>query len=227
MTFPRFRPVADHAVLVEFADEIGDAAHERVLQLDRALAAEAAPGQREVIPAYVSLLVDFDPTVTDHASVAAALRARLAAPATASPPARLHEVPVCYDPPFDGDLADVASLTGLSTEAVIAAHLSGDYRVFLYGFAPGYAYLAGVPPQLHLPRKPAPVRDVAAGSVIVAGQQCIVTTLQMPTGWWRIGRSPVRILTGDAARPFLFDVGDRVRFTRIDRVAFEAAEGEA
>ena len=63
-------------------------------------------------------------------------------------------------------------------------------------------------------------------SVIVAGPQCLVTTVRMPTGWWIIGRSPDRILTGDAARPFLFDVGDRVVFRRIGRAEFVARAGE-
>jgi inhibitor of KinA len=66
------------------------------------------------------------------------------------------------------------------------------------------------------------VRGVAAGSVIIAGPQCLVTTLTMPTGWWIIGRSPTRILTSDPARPFLFDVGDKVRFRRISRAEFAA-----
>ena len=58
---------------------------------------------------------------------------------------RLHEVAVCYEAPSARDLEAVAERTGLSVEAVINAHLSGDYQVYLYGFAPGYAYLAGTP----------------------------------------------------------------------------------
>jgi len=63
---------------------------------------------------------------------------------------------------------------------------------------------------------------VPGGSVLIAGPQCLVSTLTMPTGWWVIGRSPTRILTGDEDRPFLFDVGDRVSFRRIDRATYEA-----
>ena len=92
----------------------------------------------------------------------------------------------------------------------------------MYGFAPGYAYLAGVPGAIHMPRKLAALRGVAAGSVLIAGPQCLVSTITMPTGWWVIGRSPTRILTGDPARPFLFDVGDFVRFRRITRAEYEA-----
>ena len=104
---------------------------------------------------------------------------------------------------------------------MIAAHLAGEYRVFMYGFAPGYAYLAGVPEALRMPRKATAVRGIAAGSVVIAGPQCLVTTLTMPTGWWIIGRSPTSILTGDPAAPFLFDVGDRVRFRRASRSEYE------
>lgn len=222
--FPLFAPVADRALLVSFAEELDETAHAAVLRLARALAETPLPGMEEVVPAYVSLLVTFDPLVTDHAAVAAALRARLSAPATAARAGRLHEVPVCYDGAFARDLAAAAAASGLSEEAVIAAHLAGDYAVYLYGFAPGYAYLAGVPAPIRLPRKAAPVRGVAAGSVIVAGAQCIVTTLTMPTGWWVLGRSPARILTGDPAHPFLFDVGDRVRFRRISAAEFDRLE---
>jgi inhibitor of KinA len=94
----------------------------------------------------------------------------------------------------------------------------------MYGFAPGYAYLTGVPDAIRRPRKAAPVRAVPAGSVIIAGGQCLVTTLTMPTGWWVIGRSPTRILTGEVQRPFLFDVGDRVRFRRISAADMAAME---
>ena len=221
--FPRFRPVADHAVLVEFSDQITDAAHAEVLRLDAALAANPPAGFGEAVPAYVNLLATFDPALTDHDRITDALRGLLIGRDLVQKTPALREVQVCYDADIAPDLDQVAQITGLSAEAVIAAHLGGDYRVFMYGFAPGYAYLAGVPQPLHLPRKPAAVRGVAAGSVIIAGPQCLVTTLTMPTGWWVIGRSPTRILRDDPARPFLFDVGDSVRFRRISRAEFVAA----
>jgi inhibitor of KinA len=212
---PRFTPIADHALLVAFGEAISEAAHAAVLQLDQALADTPCRGFSEAIPAYVNLLVDFDPLVTDYAAVEMHVRSLLGKPSRVVHEPRLHEVAVCYEAPFARDLEAVAERTGLSVEAVINAHLSGDYQVYLYGFAPGYAYLAGTPEMIRLDRKPQPVRGIEAGAVLIAGPQCIVTTLTMPTGWWVIGRSPARILTGDPAKPFLFDVGDRIRFQRI------------
>lgn len=223
MEFPRLTPIADRAILVEFGDAVSDAVHDAVLALDRALRVAPVAGQAEVVPAMVNVLVVFDPLSTDHGTVAAEVRARLASLRPVPVAGAEHEVLVCYEGEFGRDLATVAEAAGISVEAVIAAHLAGDYRVFMYGFAPGYAYLTGVPEVIHLPRKPAPVRGVAAGSVIIAGGQCLVTTLTMPTGWWVIGRSPTPILTGSEDRPFLFDVGDKVRFRRVGLDALAAA----
>jgi inhibitor of KinA len=222
---PTFRPVADHALLVEFGEVIADDIHAAVLRLDRALAETPVPGVSEAVPAYASLLVEFDPVETDHAQVRTALTGLLAAAIDVAATPTLREVEVCYDGSLAPDMAEVARQTGLSTDAVIAAHLAGDYRVYMYGFAPGYAYMAGVPPALRLDRKAAPVRGVAAGTVLIAGPQGLISTVTMPTGWWRIGASPTRILLDDPARPFLFDVGDRVRFRRIGLDAFHAAKG--
>ncbi len=217
MTF--YRPIADHALLVEFGTAISDTTHAQVLALDKALARQPFPGFLEAIPAFVNLLVDFDPVQTDHVEVEAHLR-RLSGQTHATTIFATRDVLVCYD--NAPDLDAVARQTGLSCEAVIAAHLSGDYKVYLYGFAPGYAYMGGLPQALRLDRKPSPVRGVPAGSVIIAGAQCLITTLTMPTGWWIIGRTPTRVLTGDDARPFLFDVGDHVRFRRIGRADYQA-----
>lgn len=215
MGFPRLTLVADRAVLVDFGDAVTEAVHGAVLALDRVLRNNPVAGQVEVVPAMVNLLVVFDPLVTDHLRVSEALHARLLGLNPDMAAGAEREVLVCYDGEYGRDLAAVAQAAGMSEEAVIAAHQAGDYRVFMYGFAPGYAYLTGVPEAIQLPRKAAPVRGVAAGSVIIAGGQCLVTTLTMPTGWWVIGRSPTQVLTSDAARPFLFDVGDRVRFRRV------------
>lgn len=223
---PLFRPVSDHALLVEFGTEIQASVHDAVLKLDQALARRPFEGLIETVPAYVNLLVVFDPLVCDFEEVQTHLQGLLGVSGSARRHRSRREVLVCYDEDLAPDLGEVARRTGLSRDAVINAHLGGQYQVFMYGFAPGYAYLGGVPEPIRLERKPTPVRNIAAGSVLIAGPQCLVTTLVMPTGWWIIGRSPTRILSTDAGadRPFLFDVGDAVVFRRISRREFDAAD---
>jgi inhibitor of KinA len=222
--WPTYSPVADHALLVSFADAITDAASAAVLALDRALAHAPPVGMVECVPALVNLLIDFDPLITDHAKIRADVENLQQAPLAAQQDRQLHEVEVCYGDEFSPDLAAVAEASRLSTDEVIACHLQGDYRIRMYGFAPGYAYMSGVPRAIQVPRKPSPVRDIAVGSVLIAGPQCLVTTLIMPTGWSIVGRSPTRILSRDQNASFLFGVGDQIRFKRIDRAQYEASK---
>lgn len=221
-TTPTFTPIADRAVLVEFAEQIDDAAGEAVQALDRAIAAASPPGVIEVVPAYVSLLVDFDPLVTDHVEVEAAIRRALRDRVIEPANPREHIAHICFDEDFGPDLDAVAAAVGSPVDDVIEAFLGSTYSVAMYGFAPGYAYLAGVPDRIRVPRKPSPVRNVPAGSVIIAGPQCLITTITMPTGWSIIGRSPTAVLRPHCDPPFLFDPGDLVHFERVDRAVIEA-----
>ncbi len=219
--FPRFRAVSDRAVLVEFSDILNDRSHAQVLSLNAKLEQHPFAGFTEAVPALVNILVCFDVMKIDHIKAVVAIRALLETPEISPKKGGKHEVDICFDPEFGPDLAAVADKTGHSEDAVIGAFLAQTYQVVMYGFAPGYAYLSGVPKRLQLPRKPSAKRGVAAGSVIIAGPQCLITTLTMPTGWWIIGQSPTRILQADKAQPFLFDVGDQVQFNRIDRTTFD------
>lgn len=220
--YPRFRPVADVGVMVEFGDSISEEIHAAVLSLDKELAAHSFHGFTEAVPTYCSLFVGYDPLLTELTIVQAHVSTLVASMSVSAPEGRLHEIPVCYDAPYEPDLASVAEQVGLSPEAVIEAHLAGAYRVYMYGFAPGYAYLGGVPDRIQLPRKRSPVRDIPAGSVLIAGPQCLVTTVTMPTGWWIIGRSPAQILRPQHEVPFLFEVGDKIKFHRVDASSLDA-----
>lgn len=217
--WPHFRPLADLGLLVEFGDSVDDTVHRRVIAFDAAIQAArdsaTIPGIRETVPSYVTLLIVYDPLVTDYDTLLAAVRplAEITRQAAITP--ATHIIPVCYEAEHAPDLPEVANRLGRSPEAIISAHLSAEYRVYMYGFAPGYAYLGGGSAILDLPRKPVPVRSRPVGSVMIAGGQCIVTTLPMPTGWWVIGRSPTAILRPADPRPFLFEPGDIVRFRRI------------
>jgi inhibitor of KinA len=216
-------PVGDTGVMIEFGDAIDPAIHGRVIALDRALATAALPGLREVAPAFAGLLLVYDNLVTDFDTLAAAALALAARVEGAVVTPAVHDIPVCYDGDCGPDLPAAAERLGMTAAALAAAHAGVEYRVYMYGFAPGFAYLGGVPPALALPRKPVPVRARPVGSVMIAGGQCIVTTLVMPTGWWVIGRTAAAILQTAAAQPFRYAPGDSVRFRAVSHAEFDAA----
>ena len=221
MMVPVVRPVGDTAVLLDFGNTIDPALFDHILALETALLAAPPPGLVETVPAYATLLLVLDPLVTDGETIAAAA---LALQVTDRPPgSTLHSIPMCWDADLAPDLAEAAERLGMAPAAVIDTHFGTEYRVYMYGFAPGYAYMDGVAPALHLPRKLVPVRSRPPGTVMIAGGQCLITTLPMPTGWWVIGMTRVAVLRDDPAAPFLFRPGDRVRFVAQSRAGFDAA----
>ncbi len=219
---PTFKPVADSGVLIEFGTHVDDALNKQVIALDHAIAAADINGIQETVPALVNLLVVFDPLQTTHAQIEAEVRALFPLNMAQDNGGRTHHVPVCYDVELSPDLLAVAEAVNLSVEDVITAHLSCDLRVSMYGFAPGFAYLSGVSPQIQVPRKPSATRGIPKGRVMIAGPQCLITTVVMPTGWSIIGRTPCDVILDDPDKPFLFDVGDTVVFDRITRADLPA-----
>lgn len=196
------RGCGDRAVLAEFED------------LDEVLAAYthlmAAPpdGVVDLVPAARTLLVHLDPTVTDAARVADAVRA-VDTTADVRRDAGEVEVPVVYD---GADLAEVAALTGLSEAEVVAAHTEREWTVAFCGFAPGFGYLVGQDTRLHVSRRRTPRTSVPAGSVALAGEFSGVYPRASPGGWQLIGRTDLTTWDPERTPPALLTPGTRVRF---------------
>jgi KipI family sensor histidine kinase inhibitor len=193
----RVRPVGWGAALVELAS----AAEVRAAY--RRLA--GTPGLTEVVPAARTVLVEGDP-LPDLTALLADLPGAEQEPPDGGPPV---ELPVAYDGP---DLAEVALLTGLAVEEVVRRHAGADYVVAFCGFAPGFAYLSGLPPELHVPRRRTPRTTVDAGSVGVAGEFAGVYPRRSPGGWHLLGRTGAPLWDADRDPPALLAPGTRVRF---------------
>jgi inhibitor of KinA len=221
----RFCAASDQAMLVYLGEEIGSAAHERVLKLLRLLQKEPPNWLRNLQPAYTSLMVTFDACRVDHAEVQAALRKfEQRAEATRPPKMRAIEIPVCYGGEFGPDLDDVAKAHGLSNAEVIKLHASRTYHAYFLGFAPGFAYLGDLPEELATPRLETPRRKVVAGSVGIAGRQTAVYPFTTPGGWRLIGRTPLALFRSDRKSMALVSIGDQVRFRPIPREEFQRVE---
>jgi inhibitor of KinA len=215
--YPRVLPVGEAAFTVELGDHIDIALNRRVHALDRALAESDVSGILECVPTYRSLLVIYDP----HVVVRAVLQDRLLALARAISVAdlvreqRLIEIPVCYGGEFGPDLDDVATHCRLSRSAVIHLHAGATYEVAMLGFAPGFAYLLGLPANLTTPRLATPRLHVAPGSVGIAGNQTGIYALDTPGGWRIIGRTDLALFDATLHDPFALQAGDRVRFIAV------------
>jgi KipI family sensor histidine kinase inhibitor len=198
------RPFGAEAVLVEMTERT------RVLDQYDALACHRLPGVTDIVPAQATLLVTFDPAVTTATAVTGWIHGTTAARRERGDGA-VVEIDVVYD---GADLDEVAATTGLTVDKVMAAHADTVFTVAFCGFAPGFAYLTGLPPELHLPRRSSPRTRVPEGAVAIADEFSAVYPRSSPGGWHLLGRTEARLW--DLARdvPGLLQPGDRVRFRR-------------
>ncbi|MFG3212088.1 5-oxoprolinase subunit B family protein [Streptomyces tendae] len=215
------RPAGRHALLVELPDAERTAAfHAEVL---RRRAAGALPPVEEIVPGARTVLLD---GVPDPEALARRIAGWEVPPVT-DDTGDVVEIPVRYDGP---DLADVAALWGVGPGEVGALHGSHTYRVAFCGFAPGFGYLTGLPPHLHVPRRSTPRTRVPAGAVALAGPYSAVYPRATPGGWQLIGTMPDPRPLWDPAREraALLTPGTRVRFVTVgDATAAGTATGAA
>jgi KipI family sensor histidine kinase inhibitor len=227
VTVPRLLDAGEAALVVEFGTAVDPETNARVLALDAALASLALDGVRETVPTYRSLMIHYDPLLIGRTDLAAAIRKVEAAPHAPIEPKSRWTLPCCYEPELAEDLGRIAELTGLTAERVAASHSGASYRVYMYGFAPGFCYLGGVPPELAISRRPTPRPPHPPNVVLLGGGLTLVATFSMPTGWYLIGRTPERMFALSRQPTFLVEVGDELRFQPIDRATFDALEARA
>ena len=161
---PRLLPSGDSAITVEFSRKIDDEANRRVLALDRLMAQQPIAGVTETIPTYRSLLVHYDPTQIDFATLGKKLVELAQRPVPASEKARLWRIPVAYGGEYGIDLEDVAKTLNTTPDDIVARHVAGEYRVAMIGFTPGWSYLSGLHESLHMSRRKDPRLLTPAGT---------------------------------------------------------------
>jgi KipI family sensor histidine kinase inhibitor len=217
---PRLLPSGDAAVTVEFSRNIDDAANQRVLALDRALADAPVSGVTETVPTYRSLLVHYDPNQIGFDALGDKLLALAQRPVPPTTKTRHWRVPVAYGGEYGIDLEDVAKALNTTPDKIVARHVAGDYRVAMIGFTPGWSYLSGLEKFLHMPRRQTPRLLTPAGTVSIGGVQTGIQCLAAPSGWHLLGRTPVRTYQLHRDPIFLLEPCDRVTFSAVDAKTF-------
>lgn len=218
-------PLGDSAVVVVLGTEPDEAVLRRVRAVAEDVRRDMPAGVVDVVPAFAQVTVFYDAAqIGGYGRLCDELMQRVerAEAALISRKGRLMEIPVCYAGEFGADLAEVAARARLSEAAVIALHTGADYLVQAVGFAPGFAYLGGLPEKLHAPRRATPRTGVPAGTVGIGGAQTGIYPLATPGGWNLIGRTPLRLFDAGRDEPALLRTGDRVKFRAISAEEFAA-----
>jgi len=172
----------------------------------------AAPRHQQAVRRQLDLLTPEPGEVAEPGgSYYAGPRARGTTP-LAEPGGADVTIDVVYDGP---DLVEVGRLTGLDPVGVIAAHTATPWQVGFGGFAPGFAYLVGGDPRLHVPRRSEPRTRVPAGAVALAGEFSGVYPRESPGGWQIIGRTDAVLWDLERPNPALLTPGVRVQFRAV------------
>ena len=219
---PRIEPYGDAALLIQYeTDGFSKTVASEVQALAQVLRANGY--WDEIVPAYDSLIVVFNPAVISLESAKRKLENKIINRGSeAAKPGRLVEIPVCYAAAYGPDMENIVKSSGLTKKEIIALHSAEAYLVCMMGFIPGFTFLSNVAAELQHPRHATPRLKVAAGSVGIAGWQTGIYGLDSPGGWQIIGRTPEAIFDTSREAPFLIEAGDRVKFVPITAKAFEA-----
>jgi KipI family sensor histidine kinase inhibitor len=221
---PRYLDCGEAALIVEFGDSVDPKIHARVMALDAHLRAAAPAGVIETVPTYRSLTLHYDPLTLSRADLIAAIEAAPAYDESDTSPKSLWRIPCCYDPALGEDIAAAGEILQLTPQRLAALHAGAGYRAYMYGFAPGWCYLGGLPLELKIERRATPRAPTPHGAVLIGGGLSLIGAGPMPTGWYVIGRTPESLFSLERAPPLLIEPGDAVRFEAVDVSTFRDLE---
>lgn len=216
--------LSERAAIIDLGNSISETLNNKTLAMHEWLQRSPFNGLKDMVAAYSSLTVLYDPYVVHEqfpGSTAFEFVKQKLAEAWActgsheQAPARNLSIPVCYDPVLGYDLKLVAAAKNISPDELIRLHCSTVYRVYMLGFLPGFAYMGRVDERLVMPRRQVPREHVEAGSVGIAGWQTGIYPLDSPGGWQIIGRTPVKLFNAFAETPVMMAAGDTVSFYSI------------
>lgn len=223
---PAAEALADDAWLLRLAP--GPDANARAHALAARLRADAPAWLRDVVPAWDSVGVCFDPAQIDPDAALAWLQAhRDGDPGATLATPRTIEIPVRYGGEHGVDLDAAAAELGLTPAVLVERHATPLYTVAMIGFMPGFPYLDGLDRALALPRLATPRSRVPAGSVGIGGAQTGIYPSESPGGWRLLGRTPLTLFDPATAPPSRLLPGDRVRFVAIDEATFDVLARKA
>ncbi len=207
----------DSSVLIQFGNTIDPEINYRISATVQIMREQHIVGVTDIIPAFCSLLINYDPRVISYEKIKERLEGILKMDIKADArQKKVYEIPVCYGGEFGPDIQNIADHAGLSVEEVIQIHTSRDYLIYMLGFLPGFTYLGGLDERIHTPRLANPRIKIAAGSVGIGGSQTGIYPMDSPGGWQLMGMTPVKTYDPERETPILVEAGDYIRFVRVD-----------
>ena len=219
--------LGESGLILEYGNQIDPVISARVRLMASAIREKKIRGIQNLVPAYRSLLVQYDPlaialkplnavldeieeTLTDHEP----------------PPGRYFEISTYYGAPYDFDTDRIAEHNRLSPDEVVRIFSETILLVYFIGFVAALPYIGGLPECLHTPRLSSPRIRLPAGVVGIGGRQVALPPVELPSGFNYIGRCFHKLYDPTRIPPTPFMPGDRIRFKAVSHKEAEAHQGE-
>ena len=217
----------DSSILIQFGNAIDPDINAMIAATVQLMKEQHIEGVVDIIPAFCSLLINYDPRVISYDEMKTRMEKILSVEiAAGARKKKVYEIPVCYGGEFGPDLSTIAEHAGLSEQEVINIHSSTDYLIYMLGFLPGFTYLGGLDERIHTPRLANPRIRIPAGSVGIGGSQTGIYPMDSPGGWQLMGMTPVKTYDPDREVPILVEAGDYIRFIPVDRAEYDRIKEE-
>lgn len=217
----------DSSILIQFGNAIDPDINARIAATVAIIKEQHIEGVVDIIPAFCSLLINYDPRVISYDRMRERMEKILSMEIAAdAQKKRVYEIPVCYGGTYGPDLATIAEHAGLSEQEVIDIHSSTDYLIYMLGFLPGFTYLGGLDERIHTPRLANPRIRIPAGSVGIGGSQTGIYPMDSPGGWQLMGMTPVKTYDPEREVPILVEAGEYIRFVPVDEAEYERISRE-
>ena len=218
----------DCAICATFSGPICVATNMRVRALQLTLEQIQLQGVIELVPAYCSLMIHYDPLKVQYQKLVDTIRSIAVQTEEASLcPGTVTQIPVLYGGEWGPDLAEVAQLENIVEEEVIRRHSSQPGFIYMIAFAPGLPYIGSLKETFSVPRRTSPREKLPAGSVTIWQSQTTVFPVEQPGGWNVIGRTPLKLFDKENTQsPFLLQAGNWVEFVPIDKITYDSIEAQ-
>lgn len=231
-------PLGDCAIVIELSNSINIQTHQKIKALCSYLDEHPFEGMIEYIPAFTTITIVYDPLRIYNSNnnlyserinkespylIVSSIVKRILTlvDKEVKDKTQVVEIPVCYGGEFGPDLEYVAKHNNITPEEVINIHASGEYLVYMIGFAPGFPYMGGMSDKIATPRRKSPRLLIPEGSVGIAGEQTGIYPIGTPGGWQLIGRTPVALFRPKEDIPSLLRAGDIIKFKAISRQEYD------
>jgi inhibitor of KinA len=212
-----FHPYGERTLLIQWSQVIDQDILHQIRSISDWLHLEMSACIIDIVPAYASLTIIFDPEKTTHEALKQCVIRFDGSDLVILEPATWN-IPVHYASEDHPDMTYVIRTCGITREELVAIHAASDYIVHFIGFLPGFLYLGGLDSRLHIPRKQVPDLAIPRGSVAIGGQQTGIYPVQSPGGWYVIGSTDLEWFDFRNPPHCLIKPGDRVRFVELSEV---------